>query len=788
MSTNSRQIEEILDRRLGRNAYTGKGRLQKVEERIKTLQGVKEKVSALYALVSKIDGELENQEGSYYKILLSDPEAKAQFDEVRRINAQEKLDVALSELEKLEKRFSRNALRIAFIGRERQGKSTFLKTITGLNDKVIPAYSGNSCTGAVSVIHNSSAPLRVDVEYFSIDEFLNTVREKLKRFFPGKRYNVGRLTDVKNLNLPQYLPKESNATTTLVAEYNKFKDAYINHFDEYYNLVGSGVVSYYDEDEIARHVAQYEEFDTPVDDSIKVEKDDGTIVYQLNYYKYVAVKGVDIYTPFKIAETQKLELVDTIGIGSAADSKAIEDEMFRVLRDDCDAAVDLFRPEKTANYPIEQSQLLDDLRVKLGDRAPSKFIVYVINKATSGQMKNVASVNGVLPQIESNLAGMPGEAPVAWVRDVDGESLNEVSERLINPLLDLISTNLDELDSNLMKQASGKANDAYNECLSLVKAASSVISSSAENSEDIDDLYNKLLDDFSEGMNHIDEEGYAQKKDQPCEEIENAYKDIINHLSDYLPKQEDILRHYQTGAKLTEEGEYLQYVEQMHNDIFAAFENVNVTVLLPLQEKVKDDIVGILYENALLKRLPVNFDGEKPNTLWLKEILDNYVDEKRYPYLYKALRFILDYQVNIEGLVEYNVTKSLYIIDRTREGQEFMSYRGGNAQTFEGMASNVWQELANCIWPLTQRLSSWIGEFALIPSQSFYSRVDKFHRRMTTDKGGQRDFRRFIMSNKGLIWHDEISNMAQSARAFGDWNDRVKDLREVVKSGNFTLK
>ena len=38
--------------------------------------------------------------------------------------------------------------------------------------------------------------------------------------------------------------------------------------------------------------------------------------------------------------------------------------------------------------------------------------------------------------------------------------------------------------------------------------------------------------------------------------------------------------------------------------------------------------------------------------------------------------------------------------------------------------------------PLQKRLRSWIGDFALIPSQSFYSRVHKFHIKIGTNVNG----------------------------------------------------
>ena len=183
MALNSQLIEQILDKRLGRGIYEGKGRLQNIIGKIAALRKVSDKVEALNSLIVAIRKELKAESGNYFKFLSSDPEALSKFNDVSCEEAQKKLKLLLEELERLKSRFSRKALRIAFIGVERQGKSTFLKTITGLDDRVIPAYSGNSCTGAVSVIHYSDEPLKVDVEYFSEQEFLETVNKKLEKYF-----------------------------------------------------------------------------------------------------------------------------------------------------------------------------------------------------------------------------------------------------------------------------------------------------------------------------------------------------------------------------------------------------------------------------------------------------------------------------------------------------------------------------------------------------------------------------------------------------------------------------
>ena len=789
------QIEEILDKRLGRGLYAGRGRLQIIEARIANLASVKKRIEELDALVATIKNQINEKNGEYFNMLVTDLDALSQMEEVSCFNAKAKVAELIDALDLLKKRFEREAIRIAFIGRERQGKSTFIKTITGLNDKVIPAYSGNSCTGAVSVIHNvqnvtdefgNPVDVKVVAEYYDTAKFLEMVNEKLNRFFPDGSQKVGRLEQIESLNLPETLA--GNQSTKLIAEYLKFKTSVVDNYDKYSHLIGVGIRNYYDEDEIAQHVAQYEEFDHEVPGSHEVRKDDGTIVYQLDYYKYVAVKNVNIYTSFEIETTKKLELVDTIGIGSSADSAAIEAEMYRVLREDCDAAIDMYRPDVTPNYPQEQADLLDNLINKLSDREPEKWIVYVLNKITNGFYKNAASAEAVLKTAENIISGK-NPKPIAWTRAIDGTIFEDVRDELVSPLLSLIAENLDELDQNLIDRTDNLCKEAYNECLKLVKAANSVTSAGAGISADAmslfdEKLYKELLKSFGYAMNQVDQKGYATKRDTECSQLEQAYANIIDEIDVYIPDEEVILERFETGALVTQNQMFEEYVEQMRNDIFAAFENVNEDVLHPLQEKVKSDLIQILYNEGLMKNLPTPSDA--PSIEWLREIIDNYISEDKYPSLFKAMRFILDYQINIEGLVEYNVTKSLYVLDKTHA--EFIKYQGEFTEDFEQKASDLWQELCNRLTPVQKRLRDWISSFTLIPSHSFYSRVHKFHVKVMTDEEGREDFRRFYRNNMGLIWSAEINAAGKVEKAFGDWTERVKALQSVVTSDNFRLK
>ena len=794
------QIEAILDKRLGRNAYAGRGRLQQIEKRIKDIEDVKMRIYELEALINTISNQIEAQQGEYYTMFVKDPDALAKFNDLKglyittngrkQLKALSKIDALIGKLELLKLRFNRKAIRIAFIGAERQGKSTFIKTITGLTDKVIPAYSGNSCTGAVSVIHNvdkvvdeknNERDVKVVVGYYNANEFIEMVNEKLLRFFPDGSKFVGNMPQIASLTFPEQLNLEAN----LAIEFDKFKKSVIDNYSEYCELIGTGVQTYYDEDIIAQHVAQYEEFDRQVANSVPVVKEDGRTVYEIKYYKYVAVKNVNIYRRFDVETTRLLELVDSIGIGGAADSNAVEKEMYRILREDCDAAIDLFRPEATSAIPQIQTDILTNIGNELMDRDPSKWIVYVLNKIKQGVFKNEHSIGNALETVQNSLKKTT-PTPVAWTKAVRGDDFNDVRDSLVLPLLQLIAENLESLDEKLVMQADGIADEAYNECLSLVKAANDVTSASAGMDTDVltlfeEKLYKEMLESFGREMNQIDMKGYAKRKDEECPELLEAYQGVINKLTTYLPDEDMILERFASGAMVTPIQLFGEYVEQLRNDIFNAFECVNTEVLYPLQEKVKNELIAILFNKGLMSSLPTPYDS--PSQEWLKNVMENYIDETVYPNLYKALKFILDYQINVEGLVEYNVTRSLYIIDRTH--REFIPYCGEFQDDFEGQASEVWGELYNRITPIQKRLREWVASFTLIPSHSFYSRVHKFYIKVLTDKAGVEEFHRFYRKNMGLIWATDINSVGKKQKAFGDWTGRVKRLSEVVKRETF---
>lgn len=791
MSQINQQIQQIIDKR----KLT---RLPQIEKKIAFLKDVKAKVLNLDAVINTVSHQMETKQGSYYIMLQADPTMEARFMAVSTSEVKRLLDEQLQTLENLKKRFSRDAVQIAFIGYERQGKSCFLQSISGLNNKVIPAYSGTSCTGAVSVIHNVDKDLEVHIEFYDHEAFLKIVQEKLHTFFPNKQFALNSLNDLRYVDLSGFTCNDPQ----LSLEFNKFKDAFVDHIDIYESLIGHGKVVTSDEDQIIQHVSQYEEFDAipqgenPTLFSQKEKQDNNgnkVVVWEKKYYKYIAVKSVNIYTRFvdpRIGDS-KIVLVDTIGMGDASNAERIEDEMFRVLREDCDAAVDVFKPQANGDsFNKQQIEVLKKIGRRLSDCEPERWIYYVLNRVESGKGYNVEVVPAIMQQVKSSFQTMKSK-PVADVIDINAINTDEVNDRLISPLLDLITNNLDDIDSNLVAEANKSNELLYQEYKLLSDAVGKVVSGSMKQGSNELKEFRKLYKTdltYSKELKVLDTK-YLADKDKPCPEVKEKIDEVINKLTKLIDRPDVIVLDVEKGEKAT--NDLLEkYCNIFRNRIYAAFDEVSTDVLLPLQNRLKDAIINILFENARLGRIPLqNYAVEDGSSQeWLKTFIAEKVDKEAYPHMHYMFNFVLDYQISIEGLLEYNVARCLDTLDKHSPAFKTMSPLTGIPDAQQ--AKKIWSEIVSRTSAIQTEMRKWRDDFSLIPSHSFYARTSMFRDLLVddTDTHMSEELYNFYSENRMAIWRDEFAGMLQEKEAFGSWNEESAAITNLCKKNAFIFK
>lgn len=762
------------------------------EARRPKLVAEKEHLHKIHATLDQVDGLLslinnEPENGPYHVMMAENPKMSQLICSISTRALRDKMKSLDRHLDTLIKRFGRKTIRIATIGEERMGKSTFLKTISGLpSDKIIPAYDGDSCTGAVSVIHNVDGEFRVDIEFYTMKEFLDIVERKLKKFF-GRDIRVGNIEDLSKIDLSGFSSKNQK----LNEEFSAFKKAYCQHVEEYRTYIDHERMSLTDENEVVKYVAQYERSETRQDGFYEKEiRDDNNqpmTVYQHDWYRYIAVKHVDIYKRFENIDSRRIELVDTIGLGDTSDLDAIEKKMFDVLRYDCDTAIDIYRPESLSET-IKQSQIdiLDKIVANLDQRNPKKWIVYVINKVEQGKGNNAAHVQSILEKYNSI------DRPTAWAKIINGSSQDDVRENLIIPLLDLITKNLGELDDAMLQEARELSDTVYGLLFKLCEEMRHVISSggirNANEGKIFDMKYEEMIRNLYLALGELDDEKYRRKRNQPRPEVDKRLEEIINNLYDDLPEKDAIRREVMLYAQ-TDSNTFEKACHLLRNKIFDHFESVTDDVITPLRNKVKSEMRQVLFDAGMMGKVPlrevVKDEGASEN--WLDQLIEQKITAGQYPHLYAVLDYIRTYNFNIEDTIEYYVNASLSMIDPIDITGEYTPYTKNVTGSIDERCQSIMQEVFNRIPALKEKLTNNVKTFALIPSQSFATRIQKFHFRLTQNEEVKSDMKEFYRDNRYSIWADDFNRIEDQQQAFGKWNDLCNELSQLCQKEKFTL-
>ena len=755
-------------------------RLPLVEERLEFLRKARRSLVTVGERIGGIRCEIEQQHGTYFAILDNDPAMRARFEAVNTGDTLRAVDDQIARLEMLRGRFGREAVQIAFVGEERQGKSRFLQSMTGLDNRVIPAFDGDSCTGAVSIIHNHAGQFRAHLVFFSRGEFVDVVNSKLKRYFPAGDRRISEPEDLRTLEVDDF---DMRGDFDLEADFKVFVQRYIGQFDDYceYLLDREHETDLSDQNLTAEFVAQYEIVADRPDGPYEEERDaQGRLVYKKMYCKYVTIKRVDIFTQFPTLGEAKVILCDTVGLGGRADNEVAEREMFRVLREDCDAAIDVFMPRSAGGVPGMQRKIFTKIGQQLADRDTTKWMYYVVNRR---QGINDTRIPAIMQELQQSRL----ESIFAQTCVIDASESKAVNDNLLMPILDMIQHNLCEIDNGLLAQADSAGRDLYLRMGALCDSMEEVVSGGMQQNTNewrmFDNLFRQLKDTLSGQLNEL-EDSYAQNRENPCDEVAESIDRIADTILDLCPAKEDI--EAQVRAHIQNETTiYVACLDAYSNAIYSAFESMSHDVLFPLQEEVKDCLIAVLREHGRMGRVRLS-DNPENNQEWLRLLMAEKVKADQYPQLAEILEYILQYRISIDGAMEYRVYGS------TRGMDKFLNPQLppiDPASSAEERAEVIWGELVVQGDKARRDVKRWSVEFAKIPSYSFYARVHKFIMKLVHGDQATADcLTDFYRDNHNAIWREDFQNLVQRRQAFGDWNAACHEVRQLCELDEYRLQ
>lgn len=721
--------------------------------------------------------DLKNQLKSFSSALvmqtrdIKDEQLRAQygavFGGVNTMPVQKKVDQMLRKLDEGIKRFERDYISIATVGKERQGKSQFLQSVGDLDNSIIPAYDATSCTGATSIIWNDltvpRGTVKATITFRQPQELLDIVTPYIREIDPTYLDDFPlQFEDVGYINLAQ-LRVNMEAGNANQATAEKHLTNIVEHFDEFRDLFGASPLTLTDPDLIKTYVAQ---------NNGKDISDPGVEFY----YKYLAVARADIYCPF-FTDTGKVRLVDTVGIG---DTKfGIEDMMLNTVDKECDAAIVVTRP--ISGIQSTDLDLYNSLRDKFKLRDTSQWLFYLVNHFKGQNDNTVEAFHNDI---------VKAKWAVADCRIVDASDQTVVRDHFVMPMLQTLLKNMDAIDGAYLSEIDEMEKEVRVELQRFVDQLPTLQSVNTnailgkEAAEKGKQCFNRMANDLKRAVYY-----WSQEKEKPNTALWNSVQAILNNIDTIIPTPERINELACSSGAITGESIWemiLHYVRNAITDRFIAIDNVLERETL----EFKNSLVKTLYHE--LRQLSV--EGDEPASEeecdmveWLKTMMDGILSSNdQYIQIRKGFNFLYRFEFNTRAQLIQEVRRQMYIInpictEYAKPSYTFPSMDCGNAVHFY---------LTSRMSVIEDELRYHLAKLYRTPNLAFYAAAEEFYDRLAfaSDLSGDSMISMadvwgsFFQEYSSKLWKEDTERYDVVNQLIGNYHQLQASLKEFLDS------
>lgn len=364
-------------------------------------------------------------------------EGEVPLDSLRKLSTE--IAEGTPEMAAIRARFYRDTVNIGVIGRSKAGKSTLLRTITGLGEDALPTSKDNPTTAARSRIQHFPGRADAEISLYAWEEFREHYLKPLHRDAGCK--DAVPATTADFLKYPYHRMLESSREPGS-SDREIFKQQFLDRlcvaqdsFESY-----RGYLTGPERTLAIRRLADLRPFVAyPADDS--------------RHRPYHAVRDVRIYCQFKVGDVEQLVLVDLPGAGEAA--LDVDAQFLADLRNEVDVLMQVKLPAMTEAYLGDQ----DFYVLRLADRARmgvdhADFLAFVIN--TYPDKVDSDSANNLWRQAQQKITDSNG----VQLRVGDVKNPDDVRVKILGPVLDHLATRLASMDRQAAQTQIDKALEA----------------------------------------------------------------------------------------------------------------------------------------------------------------------------------------------------------------------------------------------------------------------------------------------------------------------------------------
>ena len=683
MSSIQQKIDEILSMR--------KPYAEKLETKIKNLD------------------ELLEALNNFWQICMND-EDENKIDDFK--NLVDKIKNMKIKLEQMRDRFARDTINIGVVGNMRQGKSTLLQTLTGLDHRFLPTTSGGATTGVRSQIINRKGDTECKVVFYDEETFM---QEVIKPYFDKLNLQNMPLSlhGLKEFKLEKY--EESHHDHEEVTYYRRFK-RYLDHISAYESLL-TGESQSVKPDELWEYVSQRNPEDSNQES-----------------YKYLAVKEVKIYTHLPSLKNEKISFVDTPGLGEI--TAGAQERLLKVLERDVDLMFMIRKPESTGDEWQTKDTEIFQLAQKANNIVPLKeWIFLVLNLLGDGSNKANCEYFDK-KKLEFHIT-------VADSIIVNCCDQNEVQTKLLKPALEYLANNITRLDGYF-------ENYYKNEIVELTKKVKASLENGYidANESDVDvDKFEDFWNKFSENLDKL-VENYQKISKNADDAFAREIQKAIKEAEEQDLFAEDRLK---TIRSQSSEAEALMVLLRRARPILTSmFSNLD-PALHDIVDRLKSSLV-LCFKESELQFNSINYDEHDPNDV-LKLIYKKIPD--KYNILKQALGNLINFKLNYRGMIQHIIRRT---VDFLHPDDKNIQSKLGSIDSLDEKIECLSEEYKKAVYKIKEALNDIITD----PNMACYAVIEEF-RDQVVKRGREveNEWRKFLSRYKSEIWPKVYQKQAQ---------------------------
>ncbi|MFB2834413.1 dynamin family protein [Floridanema evergladense] len=661
-------------------------------------------------------------------------------------------------LDKLRKRFSRDTLNIGVVGKAREGKSTLLKSISGLSSEEIPTSDRQHCTGVkVNIRHGnsleylSSAETYGEIWFYTENSFLNEV---IALYYTELSLGNCPLTldeFAKPGSIPP-LPDRLKNISEYESKYKKLQE-YQKNLKHYRHLLQAPSPRVICKSDIREYVAQHDSSGEPI-------------------YNYVAVREARVTCNFPQSDVGQIALVDMPGLGDT--TVGDEQRLIKALGEEVDFVLFIRLPNPTGAYWDIDNHigLYDKVRNALTELPIEKWSFMILNRIVgqspaNDNLKNCEYLQNTIQDVNIKVV----DCVIANCQNTE-----EVNNKILDRILNYLANSMSDLDQEYASARRRSLNQLQDKLKELIKKAKSAFGQAEVHDVWFPvfiNLFNKLWNNLSVGLESL-LDSLAVERDVPNSQFSELVNHVVQNCQEHpgIPAIEEIER---LRANL---GGYQAAYNTCLNNVRTYISQQFLTIDRGLKlyvGDIKSKVAKVLAEEGCLgKLIGTEAQGAEliqmiANTLAKYE--GNSIESEKLQNIKLGFEILSEFNLSYREVMQHRIRKQL---DRLMPDKAPQLSQPFSAKQVYNFIKTLYDEV---LYDCKQALNELLNE----PSQAAYAIVEEFVDRVLRAEGVKDGWLIFLQTERTKVWSSEFKTLTDNAYLHQKWLSLVKRVEEAIK-------